>query len=241
MSTTPTPSMQQVPSSGSNPEVPVNENFLSLDWAAVYGFDPDTSTGLTWGYLGGRWGGFAVTKGTLALTASGSPDTFNYMVVERATGTPTMSTDVTNWNNVAAYARVYKIRTSGSTVDYIEDHRAGPYGVAVGSARPIAWNAQSGASYTLALTDAENAVEMSNAAANTITIPANSTVAFPVGTSILIYQAGLGITTIAPAGGVTLRAKSIGSPTATALTGQFALATLVKRATDTWILAGDIQ
>jgi hypothetical protein len=104
-----------------------------------------------------------------------------------------------------------------------------------GSAAGLTWNAQT-ASYTLAIGDANNGVEQLVAAANNLTIPLNATVAFPVGTSVLVYQAGAGLTTIVATAGVTVvkRGSSL------AMGGQYALATLVKRATDTWILSGDI-
>jgi len=39
-------------------EVLVNEALETLEHQATYGKDPATTTGLTWGYYGGRWGGF---------------------------------------------------------------------------------------------------------------------------------------------------------------------------------------
>jgi hypothetical protein len=108
-----------------NPEVPVNEAFDVLEFMSVYGRDPDTTTGLTWGYLGGRWGGFVVTAGTLALTGSAT----NYVVVARATGVISRATTNTNWNDLTNYARVYLLTTGGTTVTAIEDHRAGTNGI----------------------------------------------------------------------------------------------------------------
>ena len=103
------------------------------------------------------------------------------------------------------------------------------------AAAPLTWNTRT-ASYTLAIGDAENAVAMNVATANNLTVPPNSSVAFPVGTSILVYQEGVGLTTTFAGSGVTIvkRGSSL------AMAGQYGLATLVKRATDTWILAGDI-
>lgn len=100
---------------------------------------------------------------------------------------------------------------------------------------PLTWNYRT-ASYTPAIGDAENAVAMDVATANNFTVPPNSSVAFPVGTSILIYQEGAGLTTTVAGSGVTIvkRGDSL------AMAGQYGLATLVKRATDTWILSGDI-
>ena len=231
--------MQQVNAS-SSPEVQMNENFETLEHQAVYGKNHQTTTGLTWGYYGGRWGGTSISNGTLSLTGGGSPTGVNYIVVNRATGAISVSTASTNWDNVAEYARVYKIHAGASAVEVVEDHRAGPHGVH-GTRAPLTWNQQSGASYTLALTDAENAVAMSSASANTLTVPANATVAFPVGTQILVHQEGAGQTTIAAAGGVSIRRYSSSSPTVYTLAGQFALARLVKRATNEWVLSGDLS
>lgn len=108
-----------------SPEIPVNQNFKALEHVAVYGMDANSTTGLTWGYLGGRWAGFAVTAGTVTLTASST----NYVVVNRSTGAVSVSTASTNWSNTAAYARVYKLTTGASTVTAVEDHRSGTGGV----------------------------------------------------------------------------------------------------------------
>jgi hypothetical protein len=89
-------------------------------------------------------------------------------------------------------------------------------------------NFQTGTAYTLALADQEGVVEMNNAAANTLTVPANATIAFPIGTKISVLQEGAGLTTIAAAGGVTVR--NVG-----ALAGQYKTSLLLKRATDEWI------
>lgn len=89
---------------------------------------------------------------------------------------------------------------------------------------------------TLALTDLGQAVEMTNAAANTVTVPPNSSVAFPLNAVIPIIQMGTGQTTIAAGAGVTIR--SYGNKLK--LVGQYAQATLYKRATDEWVLAGGL-
>lgn len=117
--------MQQLSASQATPEATVNENFETLEQAAVYGKRHPVTTALTWGYYGGRWGGFAVADGTVTLTNNAT----NYLVVERATGTLSVATSNTNWNNGTAYARVYKLTTSGGVVTATEDHRAGPGGV----------------------------------------------------------------------------------------------------------------
>ena len=96
-------------------------------------------------------------------------------------------------------------------------------------------NAQT-ASYTLVAADRSKMVEMNVASANTLTVPLNSSVAFPVGTKIDILQVGAGQTTIAGAGGVTVNATP-----GLKLRAQWGSATLIKRATDTWVLVGDLS
>ena len=81
-------------------------------------------------------------------------------------------------------------------------HRAGDKEVNLGLKLPLVL--QAGISYTLALTDAGKQVDMSNAAANTATIPLNATVPFEIGAVVMVCQIGAGITTIAAAGGVTM-------------------------------------
>lgn len=98
----------------------------------------------------------------------------------------------------------------------------------------ISINAQTGTSYTLALSDLGKIVEMNNAAANTLNVPTDAAVAFPVGTAIDIFQTGTGQTTVAGSG-VTINARP-----GLKLSGQWATATLVKRAANTWILIGNI-
>lgn len=118
-------SLQQWVNSQANPEVVVNENFAVLAALAVYGRDPTTSGGLTWGYIGGRWAGFAVTAGTLTLTASQT----NRIVVARATGVISTSTNDTNWNDTTNFARVYRVVTGTTDVTSFEDWRVGGFGI----------------------------------------------------------------------------------------------------------------
>lgn len=108
-----------------SPEVPVNENFEALGHMAVYAKDATTTTGLTWGYLGGRWGGVFVAAGVLPLAASSTL----YVTASRATGAVSASSSDAYWTNMAGHARIYKITTGPSTVIAVEDHRAGLGGV----------------------------------------------------------------------------------------------------------------
>ena len=98
-------------------------------------------------------------------------------------------------------------------------------------------NAQTGTTYTLALTDGNNTmVELSNASAITVTVPLNSSVAFPVGSQINLLQTGAGQVTIVGASGVTVNATP-----GLKFRAQWSGASLIKRSTDGWVLVGDVS
>jgi hypothetical protein len=93
------------------------------------------------------------------------------------------------------------------------------------------------ADYTLsALTERDSMIEMNSGSATTLTVPPNSSVAYPVGTSIDVLRVGAGAVTVAAGAGVTLNYTP-----GNKLRAQWSSATLVKRATDTWVLLGDLS
>ena len=100
----------------------------------------------------------------------------------------------------------------------------------------IEFNTQS-ASYTLVLSDQNKMIEINNASANEVTIPLNSAVAFPIGTQILVTQAGAGQTSIGKSVGVTLYAED----NKLKLVGQYAMCTLIKKSTDLWYIGGNLE
>ena len=102
-------------------------------------------------------------------------------------------------------------------------------------AETITTNRQT-ASYSLVLADRGKLIEMNVATANNLTVPLNSSIAFPIGSKIDIVQYGAGQTTIVATGGVTVR--SAGGALKLAL--QYSGASLVKIATDEWYLFGNI-
>jgi hypothetical protein len=97
-------------------------------------------------------------------------------------------------------------------------------------------NAQT-ASFTLALTDKDKLIEVSNASSNILTVPTNTTAAFPIGTQIMILQTGAGQTTVAGADGTV----TVNGTPGLKLRTQWSSATLIKRATNTWVLTGDLS
>lgn len=89
--------------------------------------------------------------------------------------------------------------------------------------------------YTLALTDQDTVVEMTGATAATVTVPPNSSVAFPVGTIIEIHQYGAGQVTMAAGAGVTLR-----NPSSLTTRAQYSTIGLRQRAANEWVVSGDL-
>jgi hypothetical protein len=139
----------------------------------------------------------------------------------------TAATGTLSWNPSAA--RTLTLPDVTATLATTAD-------VALKAPLSVTLNTQT-ASYTLALGDAGNVVEVNNASANTLTVPPNSTVAFPTGTLIEICQYGAGQTTITPGAGVTIR--SAGAKLK--LTAQYSTASLRKRGTDEWVAVGDLS
>lgn len=92
-------------------------------------------------------------------------------------------------------------------------------------------------SYTLVLTDNLKLVTVTTAEASTLTVPPNSSVAFPIGATIAVCQGGAGKVTITEGEGVTINSKDA----ALALTGQWATCSLIKTATDTWLCTGSLE
>lgn len=97
-------------------------------------------------------------------------------------------------------------------------------------------NAQTGTTYTLVLADAGKLVTLDNASAITLTVPTNASVAFPIGTQILLGQLGAGQVTVAGDTGVT-----VNTPETLKLRKQYAQAALVKIGTDEWLLEGNLE
>jgi hypothetical protein len=99
-------------------------------------------------------------------------------------------------------------------------------------------NAQTGTTYTTVLGDANICITMSNASANTLTIPPNASVAYPVGTTLTIEQIAAGLTTVAQGAGVTFTSLQYGSSTTInyPLAGIYDFIQLKQTATNTWLV-----
>lgn len=98
-------------------------------------------------------------------------------------------------------------------------------------------------SYTLSIGDAGLLLLASNSTtAGNVKIPTNASVAFPVGTQIHIIQTGSGQLTISATTSGTTSVLSVGATAASPkLRVQYSTATMLKTATDTWYVFGDIS
>jgi hypothetical protein len=101
----------------------------------------------------------------------------------------------------------------------------------------IAIRASTATSTTALLTDDGKLVTMSNASANTFTVPPNSSVAFGIGTQLNIAQLGAGSTSIVAGAGVTINSNG----GKLVLNGQYAVATVVKIDTNEWFAVGNLK
>ena len=84
-----------------------------------------TTSGLTWGYYGGRWGGAVVPNGTLTLAANET----NRIILHRATGAIELDDSSDLWDDEGTYAHLYEVETNDDGVTGYADHRAGPDGL----------------------------------------------------------------------------------------------------------------
>lgn len=90
-------------------------------------------------------------------------------------------------------------------------------------------------SYTFVLADRGTMVEYNSASAGTFTIPTNASVQYDINTIISFRQVGAGQLTLAAPGGGTLN-----TPTSLTTRAQWSEGKIHKRATDTWVIAGDL-
>lgn len=162
----------------------------------------------------------------ISKLASGSS---GQVILANATGVPTyvspsgdVSWDATGNVQIAAGAIVNADISATAAIDQ-------------GKIADTTLNQQT-ASYTLVLTDKNKLVEISNAGATTLTVPADNTVNMATGATLTILQTGAGQITIAGAAGVTVN----GTP-GLKLRTQWSSATLIKRAANTWVALGDLS
>lgn len=120
---------------------------------------------------------------------------------------------------------------TGPKGDTGEQGPIGPQGPAGSSSYTV--TSQAGATYTLQLSDAGTFIVFTGSSATTVTVPTNASVAFPVGSRVVVFQQGTGQVSVAASGGVTIQ-----SDPGNKIAAQYGGAELVKLATNTWALVG---
>jgi len=187
------------------------------------------------------------------LTVSGTTTTINTATLSVADNVVTLNSDFTT-GDPTENAGIEVLRGGSSTVairwnetsDKWEATTDGTtYGnvvttadsgtVSAGMIADVLFSAQT-ANYTLALSDKNKVVEMSNASATTLTIAADNSVNFPTGSQITILQTGAGQVTIAGASGVTVNATP-----GLKIRAQYSAVVALKRAANTWVVTGDLS
>ena len=216
-------------------------SITSATWNGNAITDAYISSAATWN------GKQAALNGTGFVKASGTSISYDNSTYLTANQSITLSGDVTGSGSTAISTTLATVTqaSSGNFVKVTLDTKGRVTGntavvasdiTALGFAVSTITTNRQTASYTLVLSDANKLVEMNVATANTLTVPTNATVAFPIGTQILISQYGAGACTITAASGVTLRSESAKLKT----NGQYAGATCIKIATDEWYVFGNL-
>jgi hypothetical protein len=101
----------------------------------------------------------------------------------------------------------------------------------------VSVNAQTGTTYTIGTADVGKLVTLGNAAGETITIPANSSVAFAIGDQVNFLNLATGTATFVAGGTAVIR--SAGSKLK--LADQYAVCTVLKIDTDAWVMLGNVK
>lgn len=161
------------------------------------------------------------------FVASVYPTALDNFLTNRIDGTIMAVTHATDHNN--ENDAINKIETE------LGVNPKGSYSSVAERLSVVAQNTQT-ASYTPVLNDANKIVEMNVATPNNLTIPPNASVPFPIGTIIEGFQLGVGQVTFVPGAGVTIRSPG----NKLKLNSRYSSASLRKRATDEWVLIGDL-
>jgi len=235
--TTPNIPLEQVPSNTLSPGVVVNDAFQVIDALTRPGgivqsrtlTAPPATTGAD---IGKRWiiaanptGAWLNQAGKIALCVAANVWRFfapsqgwrAYCLAESA--------DVEYTGSVWA-SKAVDIDPGSITKDLL-----------AASVFDVAFNTQTGSSYTLDVADANNVVLMDSAEANSIVVPTHADKPIRIGSSIEVWCIGDGPTTIAPASGVVI--KKLSGLTYT-LAGKDAGVALRKQSENVWRLIGQL-
>jgi hypothetical protein len=101
----------------------------------------------------------------------------------------------------------------------------------------VSINAQTGTAYTIGTADVGKLVTLGNAAGETITIPANASVAFAIGDQVNFFNLSTGTATFVAGGTAVIRSAG----TKLKLADQYAVCTVLKIDTDAWVMVGNVK
>lgn len=101
----------------------------------------------------------------------------------------------------------------------------------------LAFNAQTGTTYTLVIADLGKLVTLSNASAITLTVPPS---VFATGNIVNIQQIGVGQVTLAQGAGVTITSTGLSS-SAPKLRAQYSAASIICTGSNTFTVVGDLS
>jgi hypothetical protein len=155
------------------------------------------------------------------------------LTVNAAGGAPTTAQYLT----LAADASLTneRVLTIGTGINFADGGAGGAFTL---SKTTFPYNFQATAAYTLVLADAGKALYLSNATPITLTVPHQTTAAFPESTFLYIIQPGAGQITVVPAVNVAVYTP----PGMTAKTkGQYSVLLLQKLTGDSWYLSGGLE
>jgi hypothetical protein len=191
-----------------------------------------------------------LSNGDFCFVTSGSTNVSKGFLVS-TTGTITIGTTEINYAQFNASEAIIagtNINKTGATISVVD---APTFSGAVTASSGVVFSdgtqtkegvpsrtpiIQKTSSYTLSdLGERDDLIEIASSSAATLTIPADSTLNFPVGTSMDILQTSTGQITIAGENGVTVNATP-----GLKLRTQWSSATLFKRAANTWVVYGDL-
>jgi hypothetical protein len=175
-------------------------------------------------------GGVTLASGNIdTFSVAIDPDTQNEEIVFITANSSDTFTIVRGQSGTSAISH-----SGGATVKHVFVSEA-LNAFEAGLNETIPLNNQIGTTYTLTADDAGQLVTLTNASAITLTVPTNASVAFANGTQITFSQNGAGKVTVAGAVGVTVNAAD----GYLSLRTQYSAGTLIKMATNSWILIGD--
>ena len=188
----------------------------------------------------------AASGGTTGLTFSGSPITTSgtltlggtLAVANGGTGATTLTANNVLLGNGTSAVQVVAPGTTGNVLT--SDGTTWVSSAPAGGSVSYPQNIQSG-NYTLVLGDAGKHIYSANTGAQTITVPTNASVAFPIGTLITVVNFGTNAITFSVAG-VSVYQNGSTSATATPKISPGTSLQLLKTATNAWnILLGALS